>query len=231
VVSVQDEDAVECALDHRVHLVLFARGGEHHAQEVAGVRQIVLRVHEGLADAVLVSHGDQGRQLGDQADGRDFTVLRVVDVGAVVVEGRQTTHQTGQHSHRVSVTAETTQEELHLFVHHRVLGDTVGEVGLLRGVRQFTVQQQVAGFQEVAVHSQLLDGVAAVQQFALVAIDVGDGRLARGRRQKARVVGEHAGLGVQLADVDDVRTDVAVVDRQVNAGAAVAERQGGFIVS
>lgn len=49
VVGVQDEDAVERALDDFVDLVLFARRGEHHAQEVARVGQVVLRVDERLA--------------------------------------------------------------------------------------------------------------------------------------------------------------------------------------
>ncbi len=64
----------------------------------------------------------------------------------------------------MSITAEATQEELHLLVHHGVLRHQVGELALFRGVRQFAVQQQVAGFQEVTVGGQLLDGVAAVQQ-------------------------------------------------------------------
>ena len=173
----------------------------------------------------------RGRHLGDQADGGDLAVLRIVDVRAVVVEGRQSAHQAGQHSHGVRVTAEATQEELHLLVDHGVVGHAAGEVGLLGCVGQIAVQQQVAGFQEVAVFGQLLNGVAAVQQLALVTIDVGDGRLGGCCGQEARVIGEHARLRIQLADVDDVRADAALIDRQVHAGAAVTERQGGFVVS
>ena len=40
---------------------------------------------------------------------------------------------------------------------------------------------------------------------------MGNGRLAGRRGQKARVVGEHVGLAVQLADVDHVRADAALV--------------------
>ncbi|MPN17785.1 hypothetical protein SDC9_165140 [bioreactor metagenome] len=151
-------------------------------------------------------------------------MLGVVDVGAVVIEGRQGAHQTGQHGHRVCVTTEAAQEELHLLVDHGVLGHAVLEVCLLCSVRQFAVQQQVAGVEVVAVGGQLLDGVAAVQQLALVAVDVGDGGLAGCRGQEARVIREHVRLCVQFADVDHVRTDGALVHGEVDACAAVAER-------
>ena len=229
-VSVQDEDAVHGANQDFVDLVVFARRGEHHAHEVLGVREVVARVDVRLADRVLVRHGHQGGHLGDQANGRDLTVLGVIDVGAVVVESRQGTHQTGHDGHRVSITAEATQEELHLLVHHGVLRHQVGELALFRGVRQFAVQQQVAGFQEVTVGGQLLDGVAAVQQLTLVTVDVGDLGVARSCGQEARVVGELAGLAVQLADVNHIRADRTLVDRQFHTGAAVRKRQGGFHV-
>ena len=97
-----------------------------------------------------------------------------MDVGAVMVESRHAAHQTGQHSHGVCIAAEATQEELHLLVDHGVLGHALFEFRLLRCVRQFTVQQQVAGFQEVAVLGQLFDGITTVQQLTLVAVDVPD---------------------------------------------------------
>ena len=62
----------------------------------------------------------------------------------------------------------------HLLVHHRVVGDAVVELGLLRRGRQLAVEQQVADLEEVAVLGQLLDRVAAIEQHALVAVDVGD---------------------------------------------------------
>ena len=230
-VGVQDEDAVQSALNHGVDLVLFAGVAEHHAHEVAGIRQVVLGVHVGLAHTVLVCHGNQSRHLGDQADRCNVAVLWVGDVGAVVVEGRHAAHQTGQHGHGVSIATEAAQEELHLLVDHGVLGHQLFEVGLFLLVGQLPVQQQVAGFQEVAVLGQLFDGVAAVQQLALVAIDVGDGGLAGGGREEARVIREHASLGIELADVDHIRADIALVHRHFHTGSAIAERQRCFVVS
>ena len=142
VVGVQDEDAVQRALDHRVDHVVFARRAEHHAHEVAGVAQVVLRVHVGLAHFVLVGHGHQRGHLGDQADRGDFAVFRIVDVGAVVVEGRHAADQTGQDGHGVGITAETAQEELHLLVDHGVLGHQLVEVSAFRGVGQVALEQQ-----------------------------------------------------------------------------------------
>ena len=77
------------------------------------------------------------------------------------------------------VAAEAGEEAAHLLVHHGVAGDAMVEIVLLRRGRQFAVEQQVADLQEVAVLGQLVDRIAAVQQDALVAVDVGDLRLRR----------------------------------------------------
>ena len=62
---------------------------------------------------------------------------------------------------------------------------------VLRGVGQLAEQDQVGGLEEVAVLGQLLDRVAAIEQDALVAVDVGDPALARRRVHERRVVGHH----------------------------------------
>ena len=90
------------------------------------------------------------------------------------------------------VAAEAAQEEVQLLVHHRVMGHLRVEIGLLSRVRQFAVQDQVADVHEVAVHGQLFDGEAAVQQLALVAVDVRDARFAGGGGHEAGVEREHA---------------------------------------
>ncbi len=110
-----------------------------------------------------------------------------------MIERSQRADRADQHRHRMRVTTETTEKELHLLVHHRVLGHGRDKRILLRLVRQFAVQQQIAGFQEVAIDCQLFDWVTAVQQFTLVAIDIGDRRIACCGRHEARIVGELAG--------------------------------------
>jgi hypothetical protein len=49
-----------------------------------------------------------------------------------------------------------------------------GRLVLLRLGRQFAVEQQIADLEKVAVLGELVDRVAAMQQHAGVAVDIGD---------------------------------------------------------
>ena len=89
------------------------------------------------------------------------------------------------------------------------------EILELRRGRQLAVEQQVADLEKMRLLGELLDRVAAVQELALVAVDVGDRALAGAGRGEARVEGEDAAFGVEPADIDDVGPDRALVDRQV----------------
>jgi hypothetical protein len=189
--------------------VLRRRHREAHVQEVGGEVEIVARIDEGLADGILEGHRGDGRHLGDQAPARDHALVGIVDVGRVVVEGRQRADHAAHHRHRVGVTPEPREQVAELLVDHGVMGDGVLELGVLLGARQFAVQQQVGDFEERALLGELVDGIAAVEQDALVAVDVGDLGLAAGGRGEAGVVGELAGLGVELGDVDHARADGA----------------------
>ena len=62
----------------------------------------------------------------------------------------------------------------------------------------------------------MLDRRAAMQQDTLIAINVSDGGLARGGRGETGIIGEGAGLRVELADVEDVRADRAGFDGKLN---------------
>ena len=119
-VGVQGKNAIYRALQYGAHFVFFARRGEHHVQEVARVAQVIARVHIGLAYGVLVGHRHQGRHFRDQANRGDLAVLGVVDVGAVMVERRQSADQASHDRHRMRVAPKPTQEKLHLLVDHGV---------------------------------------------------------------------------------------------------------------
>ncbi len=128
-----------------------------------------------------------------------------MDVQAVVIEGRQGADGADHDRHGMGVAAEALEEAVELGVQHGVPRDALLELFVLGGVRQFAVQQQVADFQEVGLRGQLVDRIAAVQQNAGVAVDVGQGRFAGRGGSEAGVEGEGAGAAVQLADIDDVR--------------------------
>lgn len=117
-------------------------------------------------------------------------MLRVIDVQGVVIERRQGADYATHHRHRVSVAAEAVEEGLQLLVNHGVVLDGADELGLLLGIRQFAVEQQVARFEVVGLFGELLDRVAAVQQDTFVAVNIGDLRLARGGRHETGVEGE-----------------------------------------
>src|SRR3984893_3069775 len=53
----------------------------------------------------------------------------------------------------------------------------------------------------------LLDRIAAIEQHTFVAVNIGDLRFATRRRGETRIVGEHSGLGIELADIENRRTD------------------------
>jgi hypothetical protein len=92
----------------------------------------------------------------------------------------------------------------------------------LRGIGQFAVQQQVGGFQEVALSRQLFDGVAAVAKNPFFAVDERDGALAGFGVGETRVIGQQAEVG--LVDLD--LSQLQGVDRRPVAGiGAVVDRQ------
>ena len=223
-IGVQGEDAVHGAGQHRIGLVFFARHREAHAQEVRGVIELVVRIDERLADRIFVRHRGQRRHFGDHADRGDHALGRIGDVGGVVIERRQRADRADHDRHRMGVAPEALEEPAHLLVNHGVMDHAVDEIGLLRGGRQLAVEQEIAGFEEVAVLGEIGDRITAVEQHAGVAVDEGDLGFAAARRGKAGVVGKDAGLGIELADVQHFRTDGAVVNRK--RVALVAEFQG-----
>ena len=201
-IRVQDEDLVHGTGENRVGLVGCGRHAEGHVQEIRRVAQVVAREHERLADGVFVGHGRDGRDLGDQPVRGDEPVFGGIDVGVVVVEGRQRTHDTTHDRHGVGVAPEPTEEVVDLVVDHGVMGDGVLELGFRCRGGQVTVEQQVADFHVVGLVGQLFDRVAPVEQNTLLAVDVGQGRITGTGGAETGVVGEVPGLGVELAHVD-----------------------------
>ena len=85
---------------------------------------------------------------------------------------------------------------------------------------QLAVEQEVGDLQEGAILGQLLDGISAIAQDTFVAVDEGDGALARRRIQEGRIVGHHAeifGSGLDLAQIHGA--DGAFIKGEVVGGA------------
>ena len=215
-VGMEDEDQVHRLGEHRIDLEVLRRHGEAEPEEIGGVVEVVARIHEGLAHGIFVGPACDGRHLGDHPVGRHGPVPGILDVDAVMVEGRERADHAAHHRHRVRIAPETPIDVVDLVVQHRVMRDVVNEFRLLFRVRKLAEQDEVAGLHIVGVLGQLLYGVAAVEQHALIAVDIGNLGLAASRRGVARVEGEVAKLPVEGADVDDVRSQSSAHDRQFN---------------
>jgi hypothetical protein len=197
-----------------MRFVILARNRVAHPQEVCRIAEVVLGINEWLADGIFVGHGGERRQLRDHADRCDVALHGVGNIRGVVIKGRQRAHRADHHGHRMGVAAESLVEPAHLLVDHRVAGHEIVEVVLLSGGRKFAVKQEVTGFEEIAVLCKLLDRIPAIEQNALVTVDIGDFGLAARGRGITRIVGEDVSLIVQLGDVDYVWPDGTFIHRK-----------------
>ena len=121
-IGMQDEDRVQRLGQHRIDLVLLGRDREAHAQEILGVAQLV------RADTRRAGRCEYlnaiAAMVGILAIRRWLAIsrcMRIVDVGGVVIEGRQRADHAAHHRHRVRVAAEAAEERGQLLVHHRVV--------------------------------------------------------------------------------------------------------------
>ena len=143
---------------------------------------------------------------------RDHALLWIINVRGVVVESGQCADRTNHDCHRVCVTAITIKETIELRVQHGVVGDRVCVLVEFGFRRELTIGQQVADFQEAGIVGELVDRVAAIEQYAFVAIDVSYLRFTAGCGRKARVECEHTGLGIKRFHIDYIRADSSSKD-------------------
>ena len=132
-----------------------------------------------------------------------------------MIEGRHGTHHGHHHGHGMRVAAEAPEEQGHLFVHHGVARDVPFKFLALLCRGEFAVIEQIAALNEITLGGQLLNGITAVKQNALITINVGDGRLAGSSRGKAWIEGECVGSSIELADINHIWPQCAFEDGQV----------------
>ena len=151
-------------------------------------------------------------------------LLGVGQVQRAVVDGRQLRDRSSQDGHRVGVLGEAADQGVDRVVDIGFGSQLIGEGLQLLGARALAVDQQVGHFDVARLFRQLLDRVAAIQQHALVAVDVSDGGLAAGRRGEAGIVGEEPRFLGQLRDVDAVVAKGGFDDGQNDGLIAGVER-------
>ena len=88
------------------------------------------------------------------------------------------------------------------------------------------MEEEVAQFQEVGLFGKLLDGIAAVEKGARVAVDERDVGVAGRRRNESRIVGEIA-LAGQAADVNDVLTKTGFENGEFDGSVEAVDIQAG----
>ena len=150
-IGVQDEDAIHRAGENGIGLVVLAGHREAHAQEIGRIVEVVFRIDERLANRILVRHRRNRRHFRNHADGGNHPLGRVGNVRRVVIERRERPDAAGHDRHWVRVPSKALIEPAHLLVHHGVVGDTIVEVGFLRGGGELPVEQEIAGLEEIAV--------------------------------------------------------------------------------
>ncbi len=173
--------------------------------------------------------GRDGRRLGDEPVNLLLPGCGVEDQLAVRIERRHRADGADEHAHRMGIVGEALHELLDVLVHHRVHGDVVGPLLELPLVGQLAEEDEVGGLEIGAALGELFDRIAAVEQDALVAVDVGDATAARRGVHERGVVGHQSGVvGVAGLDFLEVRrANRAVGDRDVVllARAVVRDRQ------
>ncbi len=110
----------------------------------------------------------------------------------IMVESGKAAYHTTQNRHRVRIAAEPFEEVVDLVMHHGVIANARFEISILLIIGKLAKQQGVTNFYKVRLFRQLFNGVAAVQQYALAAIDIGDCGLAGRGGHEAGIVGKQA---------------------------------------
>ena len=107
----------------------------------------------------------------------------------------------------MGATREATEQVSHSLIDEGGAANSFLESLQLGLARQFAVENEVSGLEEGGLLGELLNGVAAIAQNALLAVDVGDLRLAGRRVDESGVDHDVAGL---VEQTPDAVTDLAV---------------------
>ena len=107
------------------------------------------------------------------------------------------------------IAPETAEKIVELVMDHRMARNGRDELILLLPVRQLAGQQQVADFEEIAMLGELLDRIAAIEQHAGIAVDIGNRGTTACSGKETWIVSKFSSLAEQGADIDHIRSDRA----------------------
>ena len=110
---------------------------------------------------------------------------------------RDSAPTSGHHRHRMSSRLEPAQKELHLIMDHSVIGHRLVELLLRSTFGRSPRTATGSTYPGSRTASRVFDRVAAIQQLAFVAVDVGDRRVAWPPSKEIRVVRELARFRVK----------------------------------
>ena len=110
VVGVEYEEDVQGAFENIVRLILLLRRLEHHVQEVAAIREIVVRVRIGQPYTVAIGESGDGRNFGDETVNLFLAAIGIENIFGFRVEGRERADSALEHSHRVRVVVKAFHE-------------------------------------------------------------------------------------------------------------------------
>lgn len=201
-IGVQNEKSLQRTRHDGVHLVGLCHGAEVQAQEIIDEAEAVVGVEERLADALLVGICGHDGHLRQQAHRRDLDVLGIRGVERVLVVRREGGDPAREHRHGMCLVRQPVEELLQVFVQQGVAPDAVVEVLEFARARNLAVDEQPGDLEERQPLRHLLDGVTAIPQDSLVAIDVRDVRLRRRGVHEAVVEGGHPRLLGERREVD-----------------------------
>src|SRR5262249_51834847 len=121
-----------------------------------------------------------------------FPGLGIKDVLRVAVESRQRRNRTDEHPHWMSVVVKAVDEFLDVLMDESVVCNSVLPLLELGRGRQFSVKDQVGHLEVIATLGELLNGIAAVAQNPLVAVDKSYSAPARRGIHECRIIGHEA---------------------------------------
>ena len=127
------------------------------------------------------------------------------------------------------VVAKALHELLGGFVEHGVMRDVMHPTLQLTLGGQFAVQKQIGDFEICAVFGENFDGITAVAQDPLIAVDIGDRAFAGSRIHERRIVGHQAEIvstGLDLAQVHRANRPLLDGESVALSGSVVGNGQG-----